>query len=128
VKKWLQTMFVASAAALAISGASQTYAQVRKSTTTKTGTIEIIESRDGKFRFTVRNDEGKYVGGSAVGHDTAGEARAAADELKRVIATATFTSRKAEPRDDDDKKPGGDPDKKPPVKRKRPPAGDKSDK
>ncbi|HVJ79528.1 MAG TPA: hypothetical protein VNC50_00550, partial [Planctomycetia bacterium] len=91
--------------------AGETYAQVKKSTTTKAGTIEIIESRDGKFRFTVRNDEGKYVGGSAVGHETAAEARAAADELKRVMQTATFTSRKAEPRDDDDKKPG-EPEKK----------------
>jgi hypothetical protein len=60
------------------------------------GTIELVESRDGKFRFTVRGADGKYVGGSSVGHATEKEARAAAEELKKVIATATYVSKKSD--------------------------------
>jgi hypothetical protein len=59
------------------------------------GTIELVESRDGKFRFTVRGADGKYVGGSSVGHATEKEARAAAEELKKVMATATYVSKKS---------------------------------
>jgi hypothetical protein len=58
------------------------------------GTIELIESKDGKFRFTVRDADGKYVGGSSVGHATEKEAREAAETLKKVIATAAYHSKK----------------------------------
>ena len=70
------------------------------------GTIELIESKDGKYRFSVRDADGKYVGGSAVGHATEKEAREAAEELKKVLATATYVSKKSE-----DSKKGKDKDK-----------------
>ena len=45
--------------------------------------------------LTVRNADGKYVGGSAVGHATEKDAKEAAEELKSVIATATYVRKKA---------------------------------
>jgi hypothetical protein len=86
-------MFLTGAVMLMASGTADTLAQGKK---TGKGTIELIESKDGKFRFTVRNADGKYVGGSAVGHATEKEAREAAEELKKVIATATYVRKKAE--------------------------------
>lgn len=72
-----------------------TEAQGKKSPPSKTGTIELIESKDGKYRFSVRDGEGKYLAGSPVGHDTEKEAREAAESLKTVIATAKFVSKKS---------------------------------
>ena len=36
------------------------------------------------------------MGGSAVGHETANEAREAVEELKKVLANARFVNKKAE--------------------------------
>jgi hypothetical protein len=80
-----------AALAFLATGPSGTLAQGKKSK----GTIELIESKDGKFRFTVRDADGKYLGGSATGHATEKEAKEAAEELKRVIATATYVSKKS---------------------------------
>jgi hypothetical protein len=60
------------------------------------GTIEIIESKDGKHRFTVRDADGKYLGGSTVGHPNEKETKEAVGELKRVLASASYVSKKAE--------------------------------
>src|SRR4051794_28531268 len=60
----------------------------------KTGTIEIIESKDGKFRFSIRDAEGKYLAGSAVGHATEKETKEIVEELKKVLVTATYTHKK----------------------------------
>jgi hypothetical protein len=92
MKKAVGALFLAAALMLLVSGPAGTLAQGKKAK----GTIELIESRDGKFRFTVRNAEGKYVGGSAVGHATEKEAKEAAEELKQVMATATYVRKKAE--------------------------------
>jgi len=73
-------------------GGAGTLAQGKKGTK---GTIELIESKDGKFRFTVRDADGKYRGGSSVGHTTEKEAKEAAEELKKVIATATYVHKKS---------------------------------
>lgn len=56
------------------------------------GTIEVSEGKDGKYRFSVRDADGKYVGGSAVGHATREEAVKAVDTLKAVIITAKVTA------------------------------------
>lgn len=74
---------------------SDSIAQSKKSTT-KQGTIELIESKDGKYRFTVRDGDGKYLAGSPVGHATEKEAREAAESLRTVIATAKFVSKKSD--------------------------------
>jgi hypothetical protein len=71
-----------------------THAQGKKPA--KAGTVELIKSRDGKFRFSVRDADGKYLGGSAVGHATEKEAKEAVEELKRVLATATYVSKTTE--------------------------------
>jgi hypothetical protein len=71
--------------------------------TARAGTIGIIESRDGKFRFSVRDAEGKYVGGSAVGHETAKEARDAVEELRKALSNATYVNKKSENTKDDRK-------------------------
>jgi len=90
MKKLVGTIFLTSAVLFVASGTTDSIAQGKKGK----GTIELIESKDGKFRFSVRDGDGKYVGGSAVGHETEKEAREAAEDLKKVIATATFVSKK----------------------------------
>jgi len=69
------------------------------------GTIEISEGKDGKFRFSIRNAEGKYLGGSGpVGFASEKDARTAIDDLKKVLATAKTTLKKEDaPKKDKDK-------------------------
>jgi hypothetical protein len=86
MQKLVAALFLMAAMVFLASGPADTLAQGKK---TK-GTIELKEGKDGKFRFTVRDAEGKYLGGSAVGHATEKEAKEAAEELKKVIATATY--------------------------------------
>lgn len=79
-------------------------AQDKKGTKTapaKGGVIEISEGKDGKYRFSVRDGDGKYLGGSAVGYATKEDAAKAVDALKAGIATA-----KVEYVKKDDKKDG----------------------
>ena len=105
MKKLVGAMFLTGAAMFLISGTADTLAQGKK---TGKGTIELIESKDGKFRFSVRNADGKYVGGSIVGHATESEAREAAEELKKVIVSATYVSRKSDDSKKGDTKKGKD--------------------
>lgn len=106
--KKLALLAAAVAALYLFSGNLELSAQGKKGST-KQGTIELVESRDGKYRFSVRDSEGKYLAGSPVGHATEKEAREAAEELRSVIATAKFVSKKS---DSSDKKSGsGDSDK-----------------
>jgi hypothetical protein len=99
MKKLVGAMFLTGAVILMGSGTADTLAQGKKGK----GTIELIESKDGKFRFSVRDADGKYVGGSAVGHATEKEAKEAAEDLKKVIATATYVSKKSEDKKAKDK-------------------------
>jgi hypothetical protein len=96
MRKALGVLLLSGAAALFSFSAPDSSAQTKKGKATKLGTIELLKSKDGKFRFTVRNADGKYVGGSAVGHATEKEAKESAEELKSVIATATYVSKEAE--------------------------------
>src|SRR5437764_7702834 len=80
--KFVGALFLAGAVVLMTSGTGDTLAQGKKA---GKGTIELIESKDGKYRFTVRDAEGKYVGGSAAPHATEKEAKEAAETLKRVM-------------------------------------------
>lgn len=62
-----------------------------------TGSIEISEGKDSKFRFSIRNADGKYLGGSGpVGFPTEAAARTAIDDLKKVLATARISVKKEE--------------------------------
>ena len=57
------------------------------------GVIEIGEGKDGKFRFFVRDSEGKLLAMSGPGgFETSKAAQAAVDELKSVIGTAKVTT------------------------------------
>ena len=98
--KKLVGVFLAAVVAVAMtSGSAELLAQNKKSTA-KQGTIELIESHDGKYRFTVRDSEGKYIGGSSVGHETEKEAKEAVEELKSVMVSAKFVSKKHDPKHD----------------------------
>jgi hypothetical protein len=104
MKKLAGAMFLTAAFMFLAAGTVETFAQAKK---TGKGTIELIESKDGKFRFSVRNADGKYLGGSAVGHATESEAREAAEDLKKVIATATYVHKKTDDKKGDVKKDKG---------------------
>lgn len=74
----------------------------KKDDKASTGTIEISEGKDGKFRFSVRNAEGKYLGGSGpVGFATEKDAHAAIEDLKKVLATAKIVTKKSDTKDKD---------------------------
>lgn len=94
MKKVLAAVFLAGAGWLAVSGTGDSFAQGKKGA--KAGTIELVESKDGKFRFTIRDADGKYMGGSTVGHATEKDAKEAVEEMKKVLATATYVSKKKE--------------------------------
>lgn len=85
----------AVAALFVLTGSPELSAQNKKGSA-KAGTIELVESKDGKFRFSVRDADGKYLAGSPVGHATEKEAREAAESLRTVIATAKFVSKKSD--------------------------------
>ena len=96
MKKFFVVGFLAVAALWAAGDGLAQQGKRSGGSAAKAGTIEIVESRDGKFRFNVRDADGKYLGGSTVGHETDKEAREAVEELKRVLATATYVKKKSE--------------------------------
>jgi len=63
------------------------------------GVVEIAEGKDGKFRFSVRDGENKYVGGSGpIGFETKEAAAKAVQSLKDTLSNAriTYPAKKAE--------------------------------
>ncbi|MFO0879856.1 MAG: hypothetical protein U0840_21120 [Gemmataceae bacterium] len=61
-----------------------------------TGTVEVNEGKDGKFRFFIRDAEGKLLAmSSPSGFATAKDASKAVDDLKEIVATAKVTVGKA---------------------------------
>jgi hypothetical protein len=94
MKHLLVVMVLAAACLLLGADTSNTRAQTKRAA--KAGTVELVKSRDGKYRFNIRNADGKYLGGSTVGHATEKEARDAVEEMKRVLATATYVSKTTE--------------------------------
>lgn len=63
------------------------------------GVVEISEGKDGKYRFSVRDSENKYVGGSGpIGFESKEAAAKAVQSLKDVLSNAkiTFPAKKAE--------------------------------
>jgi hypothetical protein len=70
----------------------------------KAGVIEIGEGKDGKFRFFVRDGEGKLLAMSGPGgFASEKEARTAVDTLKEVVKSAKVTLAKKKTRDKDKK-------------------------
>jgi hypothetical protein len=75
-----------------------------KVTKGKEGAIEIAEGKDGKFRFFVRDDEGKLLAMSSPGgFASVKDAQKAIDELKDVIKTAKVTVAKKDGKEKDKK-------------------------
>jgi predicted aconitase len=66
------------------------------------GTVEIGEGKDGKFRLTIRDADGKFLALSAP-HATEKEARAAIEELRDALNKAKVTVKKAEKTDKKEK-------------------------
>lgn len=65
------------------------------------GAIELQEGTDGKFRFYVRNAEGKLIASSPVsGFATEKDAKAALDELKGMLGKPKFVKTKKEKEED----------------------------
>lgn len=95
MKKLIGMLMLTVVTVYMVSGSSELLAQSKKPTT-KSGTIELIHSKDGKYRFSVRDAEGKYLAGSPVGHETEKEAREVVEDLKKVLVSATYVSKKAE--------------------------------
>lgn len=63
------------------------------------GVVEITEGKDGKFRFSVRDGENKYVGGSGpIGFENKESAAKAVQSLKDTLSNAkiTYPAKKAE--------------------------------
>ena len=61
-----------------------------------TGHIIIGKGKDGKYRFTVRDHDDKYLGGSTTPHATEKEARDAIETFRKVLATAKVSMKKEE--------------------------------
>ena len=55
-----------------------------KEAPTSGGHIEIGKGKDGKYRFSVRDADEKYLGGSTVGHATEKECREAIETLQQA--------------------------------------------
>jgi uncharacterized protein YegP (UPF0339 family) len=70
----------------------------------KSPVIEIAEGKDGKFRFFVRDGEGKLLAMSSPGgYASEKEARTAIDALKKAIGTAKVTVKKGDKKEKDGK-------------------------
>ena len=57
------------------------------------GHIEIGKGKDSKFRFSVRDADGKYLAGSSP-HATEKECREAIETFRKVVATAKVSMKK----------------------------------
>lgn len=69
------------------------------------GVIEIAQGKDDKFRFFVRDSEGKLLAMSGRGFETVKDAQKEIDTLKDVIKTAKVSVLKKDAKDKDkDKK------------------------
>jgi uncharacterized protein YegP (UPF0339 family) len=96
-------------AAFAVAGTVQhpvAEGQGAKKKAAKGGVIEIGEGKDGKYRFSVRDSEGKLLAMSGPrGFASEKDARTAIETLKEVISTAKVTNvGKKKPRDKKDGK------------------------
>ena len=75
--------------------------QKKPAATAATGVIEIGEGKDAKFRFFVRNDEGKLVAMSSPGgFATADDAKEGIQHLKEIVKTAKVTMLKKKSKDE----------------------------
>jgi len=78
---------------------------VKKGTKAAAGTVEVNEGKDGKFRFFVRDAEGKMLAMSGPsGFETKADAVEAIETLKSVLPSAKMSAGKKDDKSKDDKK------------------------
>ena len=97
VKTVVSGLFVAAALFLCQSASDQSAVAQAKKDTKKTtaGVIEIGEGKDGKFRFFVRDGEGKLLAMSGpTGFPAAADAEKAIESLKQVVGSAKVVTLK----------------------------------
>jgi uncharacterized protein YegP (UPF0339 family) len=95
---------LAAALIAGLAGVGTAPAQDKKKTdkaAAKAGaTIEISEGKDGKYRFTIRDADGKYLAGNSVGFATKDDAVKAVENLKTVLPTAKVAEGKEAKKDE----------------------------
>jgi uncharacterized protein YegP (UPF0339 family) len=103
MSKWIRvTAFTLVAAGLAAVTIPGSVAQDKKKPDDKkpagktTGIVEVNEGKDGKFRFIIRDNDEKYIAGSAA-FATEKEAKAGLESLKSILENPKMTSKKGEP-------------------------------
>lgn len=73
----------------------------KKSTAKKsTGTVEVGESKNGKFYFTIRDTDGKYLAGSTPIYASKDDVKKAIESLKAVLESPTISDVKKEEKKD----------------------------
>lgn len=100
-------LFVSMAGLVSTATISTAPAQDKKDTTKKApagkaGTIEVSEGKDGKFRFTIRDAEGKFLALSGA-HEKKEDALKSIETLKDVLPKATVTTATKKPADKSEK-------------------------
>lgn len=79
-------------------------AQVKKKETAAGGTIEINEGKDGKFRFNIRDADGKLVASSSLtGFASKDDAIKGLEKLKAILPTAKMAEGKKDDKKDEKK-------------------------
>lgn len=92
MRKVLGSLLVVLASLVAFQGGTKEAALAQGKKPASVGAIEIGEGKDGKFRFFVRNGEGKLLAmSSPTGFASAKDAQKAIEELKDVLAKAKVT-------------------------------------
>lgn len=91
-----KVLFVVAVLILARSPAQEFAGAQTKKGAEPAGVIEIGEGKDGKFRFTIRDDEGKFIAQSGpVGFATFKDAEAEVTRLKAILAKAKVVMKEA---------------------------------
>ncbi|MBX9581704.1 MAG: hypothetical protein K2X87_15485 [Gemmataceae bacterium] len=99
------TLVVAAVAGLLAAAGQPTAAQKKEAKAGKPGTVEVKQGKDDKYRFTVRDADGKFLAMSGpTGFATKAEAVKALDALKAALDGAKVVDKGAGKDDDEDMK------------------------
>lgn len=110
------TLLLAAVAGLLAAAGQPTAAQKKEARAAKPGTVEIKQGKDDKYRFNVRDADGKFLAMSGPsGFATKAEAVKALDALKAALDGAKLVDVKGGGKDDDEEMKD---DKKPATKKK----------
>jgi uncharacterized protein YegP (UPF0339 family) len=87
-------MATVSVVALSVADAQE---KGKKATEKTTGIVEVNEGKDGKYRFTIRDNDGKFLaqGGGPTGYATRDDAMKGLEKLKAALENPKITSKKS---------------------------------